>query len=127
MTPHPGQHWTFELLGGRLCLDFANTVSGCRGGDEERDRLGGYADLVDWARQAGALDEAQAPRLLAEAVRRPAEAATAFAEAIALREAIFQAFLALALGQELPAASLDRIDAALRSALAHRRLVRAEA
>ena len=46
--------WTFELLGGRLCLDFANTVSGMRGTDP-RDRLSDYLDLVAWGRQAGAI------------------------------------------------------------------------
>ena len=121
--PLQGQHWTFELLGGRLCLDFANSVSGLRGRADERDRLGRYADLVDWARQAGALDELQAKRLLAEADRRAAEAAAVLAEAIQLREAIFQAFVALAEGKTVPPASLARIDLALRGALAHRRLV----
>jgi predicted RNA-binding Zn ribbon-like protein len=126
-TTPPGSHWSFELLGGRLCLDFANSVSGFRGGHDERDRLADYAGLVDWARQAGALEEPEARRLLAEATRHPARAAAAFAEAIALREAIFQAFLALSQGRPLPAAPLGRIDAALQAAQAHRRLVRAGA
>jgi predicted RNA-binding Zn ribbon-like protein len=126
-TPLLGHHWTFELLGGRLCLDFANSVSGFRGGDDERDRLHGYADLVDWACQAGALDEPQAAPLLAEAARHPTRAVAAFADALALREAIFQGFLALARGKELPAPILARVDAAVRIAQAHRRLVRAGA
>jgi predicted RNA-binding Zn ribbon-like protein len=126
-TPLPSQPWSFELLGGRLCLDFANSVSGFRDSADERDRLQCYPDLVSWARQAGALDETSARRLVATAARRPAQASAAFAEAIALREAIFQVFLAQALGRDLPAAPLSVIDAALRAAQSQRRLVRAGA
>jgi len=125
-TTLQGRPWTFELLGGRLCLDFANSVSGFRGSDDVRDRLQGYPDLVSWARQAGALDEASARRLLATAARHPAQASAAFAEAIALREAIYQVFFARALGRDLPAAPLALIDAALRSAQSNRRLIRGD-
>ncbi len=118
-----GTEWTFELLGGRLCLDFANTVSGIREVDP-RDRLRSYADLVSWGRQAGALDEARARRLLAEAGRRSGDAEAAFREAIALREAIYRTFLAFAEGREPRRADLEALGAALGRALAHRRLVR---
>lgn len=117
--------WKFELLGGRLCLDFANTVSGIRGGDE-RDRLHDYADLVSWGRQTGAISSAQSERLLAEARRRPAHAAAAFRDAIALREAIYRLFLARVKGRAVQAADLEVLNAALARALAHRRLVPAE-
>lgn len=115
--------WTFELLGGRLCLDFANTVSGVRGSDP-RDRLGDHATLVDWGRQAGALEEAQARRLAAEGRRRPEEAARVFAEAIRLREAIYAIFLAFAREKEPGAEELAVLNEALGRALAHRRVVR---
>src|ERR1700694_2088837 len=42
----------FELVGGRLSLDFVNTVSGLRG-PEQREKLVAYADLLVWARAAG--------------------------------------------------------------------------
>ncbi len=117
--------WTFELLGGRLCLDFANTVSGSRETDA-RDRLRDYAGLLSWGRQAGAISEAQARRLLAEARRRPADAERAFREAIALREALYQVFLAFAQDREPGKAGLEAVNAALGRALAHRRIRRGE-
>jgi len=117
--------WTFELLGGRLCLDFANTVSGKRVTDA-RDRLHDYAGLLSWGRQTGAIGEAQARRLLAEARRRPADAEHTFREAIALREALYEVFLAFAQGRELGKAGLDAVNAALGRALAHRRIRRGE-
>jgi predicted RNA-binding Zn ribbon-like protein len=120
-----GTEWTFELLGGRLCLDFANTVSGKRVVDP-RDRLHDYADLVSWGRQARAVAEAQARRLLAEARRRPADAERVFREAIALREALYGTFLAFAQDREPRKADLDVLNAALGRALAHRRIRRGE-
>jgi predicted RNA-binding Zn ribbon-like protein len=120
-----GSGWTFELLGGRLCLDFVNTVSGKRVVNA-RDRLGGYPDLVSWALQAGAVRPPHARRLLAEARRRPADAERAFADAIALREAMHGVFYERAEGREPPRADLERVEGALRRALAHRRLVRGE-
>jgi predicted RNA-binding Zn ribbon-like protein len=114
----------FELAGGRLCLDFANTVSDIRGGPGERDRLPDYRVLVSWARQAGAIGEAQARGLLAEARRRPGDAAAVHREAISLREAIYRTFLAFAHGEEPPRADLEALSAALGRALSHRRILR---
>ncbi|HET6412803.1 MAG TPA: ABATE domain-containing protein [Anaeromyxobacter sp.] len=121
-----GSEWQFELLGGRLCLDFANTVSGKRVVDE-RDHLDGYEALVSWGRQAGAISEAQARRLLSEARRRPADAAAVFNAAIGLREAIYRTFLSFAQGSSPRQADLDAVSACLGRALSHRRLRRAGA
>ena len=63
----------FEPAAGRLCLEFANTVSGRRARAPE-DRLQGYADFVVWAGQVGALPLAQARALTRAARRQPAGA-----------------------------------------------------
>lgn len=115
--------WQYELLGGRLCLDFANTVSGLRGTDE-RDHLTDYAALVSWARQAGAVDEARARALLALARKQPAAAEAVFREAIPLREAIHRVFRAFAQEQEPARADLELVSGALGRALSHRRIRR---
>jgi predicted RNA-binding Zn ribbon-like protein len=52
---------------------------------------------VRWARHAGALDDAQAERLLG-AAGRPAAARTSVAAAVTLREAIYRVFAAIAHG-----------------------------
>jgi predicted RNA-binding Zn ribbon-like protein len=85
-----------DLVSGWLCLDFANTVEP-RCGPPERDHLHRYADLVAWARHAGALDDdAQAVELLRVAAERPAAAHAHFSRAIAMREAVYEAFAAVA-------------------------------
>jgi predicted RNA-binding Zn ribbon-like protein len=114
--------WVFDLSGGRLCLDFANTVGGMRG-VKPRDHLGSYADLVAFARQTDALGEAHARRLLAEARRRPRDAEAIFSDAVALREALYRVFLARARGGAPAPADLEVVSRALSRALGHRRIV----
>lgn len=113
----------FELTGGRLCLDFVNTVGGDRAA-EPRERLVRYGDLVAWARQAGAVDPGVAAALLAEARRRPADAEAVLLDGIALREALYRTFSALAQGRDPPEGDISRLSSALRPALCQRRLAR---
>jgi predicted RNA-binding Zn ribbon-like protein len=104
----------FELSGGALCLDFANTW-----GDRGRpasERLHGYADLLRFARQAGLLNERQAAALERRARRQVEEAERAFAAAVELREALYRLCSARAAGAELPDADLERLNAALAEA-----------
>ncbi len=115
----------FDLSGGRLCLDFANTLGGHRP-DAPREYLGTYADLIAWGRQAGALSEEQARLLLARAERRSADASATLARARALREAIYQLFAAVAAGAPADPADLDTLQAELSTALARARLVPGE-
>jgi len=119
-----GTEYLYELSGGRACLDFVNTVSGDRHAPAQRERLGDYAALLAWARQSGAIDASHARRLLAQARRRPGDAEAAHAEAIALREALFRLFLAVAEGREPAAQDLARLSSAAARASAHRRLER---
>jgi len=81
-----------------LCLDFVNTVS-WRTRAQPTERLTSYADLVAWSQGAGVVTEHTAQRLLEGATRHPASAAAAFKRAIALREAIYRIFSAVAGGR----------------------------
>ena len=110
------------MLGGELCLDFANTVEP-RLGDHRSDYLANYADLVRWARHAGSLSEEEARRLLLEAEDKPSEATTAWERAVALRETVYRVFSAVAEGEQPEASDLDVLTAAHREALAHYRVV----
>jgi predicted RNA-binding Zn ribbon-like protein len=123
-TAPTGTEHKYELTGGRLCLDFVNTVSGDRS-NEARERMATYADLLAWARQAGAVEEDHAGRLLAEARRRPAEADAVHREALDLREALYRIFTSLAEGGEPAATDLALLSDHLGRALAHRRIARA--
>ena len=109
-------------LGGRLCLDFVNTVDLLRG--QPLEHLRSYADLLTWSAQAGTLDarSRQARQLRAAAQARPAEAAVALADALALRDALQRAFTAIARGASSPAVDLDELKHAWLAALRRARL-----
>jgi predicted RNA-binding Zn ribbon-like protein len=111
----------FELTGGRLAVDFVNTVGGMRG-VVPKEHLHTYGDLVDFARQAGALDEARARRLLVEARRRPGEADSVLRASVLLREALFRIFLARARDTAPEAADVAAVSDAVARAFGHRRL-----
>lgn len=74
-------------IGGALALDFVNTVEWRGDPAAHGERLTSYGELAHWAGHAGAAPQAAVPALLAEAARRPAEAAAIVEEATRLREA----------------------------------------
>ena len=111
-----------SLLGGRLCLDFVNTVE--PGRDEVRDDyLRSYADLVAWGRHAGALTEDEAEGLRREAARRPEAARATLQDAITFREALYRLFAAAMEGSPPAAADMAICNDALAAALARARLI----
>lgn len=82
---------TFEMVGGRTCLDFVNTGSQRRNGPF-REKLSTYEDLLTWAEQADQLSGPDAEVLRRKAAVEPAQAAVVLERARALREAIYQVF-----------------------------------
>lgn len=115
------QEWIFELIGGRLCLDFVNTLSGKRG-VSPKERLHNYRDLVSWSRQVGIFDEAEAKALLAQAQRAPEQAERVYKEAIDLREALYRIFTAVSEQREPQAEDLAALNAVLVRSLGSQRL-----
>lgn len=83
------------LSGGRLCLDFANSLDD-RTEANPTDHLWSYQVLLDWSRHAGALTEAEERGLQAAARHDAAAASLALSTATAAREAIYTAFAAFA-------------------------------
>ena len=109
----------FEFDSGRLCLDFVNTL-GDRPEEEPREEdLHTYADLVAWGEAAGIASEDEAAELIREAARHPRNAHAAFAGAIALREAMYRLFSAIAARTEPPADDLALVNRAIAEATAH--------
>lgn len=106
----------FELSGGRLCLDFANTLSK-RLTSHPKELLASYGDLAAWSRQAGLVTEREAGVLIREAKRRPADAAAVLERATALREAIYRIFSAVAGEGPAGGGDLATLNAALSEAL----------
>lgn len=106
-----------ELVGGHLCLDFANTVS-THDAATDREYLAGYDDLVVWARHAGILTQPEAEALIHNAARQPGPAAAALGRAVALREMIYRIFSAFVEGREPGGMDLAALNAGLREASA---------
>jgi len=107
------------LVGGVLCLDFVNTVDRMTH-KPWVEHLTGYAELCAWSEHAGSLPQAQARALARRADERAARAV--LARALALREACYRLFLALAEGRASAAADLAALNAELGPALGHLRL-----
>ncbi len=122
MASGDGTEYVFELSGGRLCLDYVNTLSGSRAHPTER--LNSYRDLVSWGRQAGALGDREAQQLAQAAQRRPEEAARTLAEAVRFREALFRLFAAVASLRAPDQGDMAALNAMLGRALARQRIER---
>ena len=111
----------FELIGGRLCLDFCNTIIDRRSSLD--DRLETYADLVGWARRAGVLNSEEASRLTRLSTRSPTEALAIWQRAIRLREALTLIFGAVADGRRIRPGSLEVLNGELAGAMAQSQVV----
>lgn len=112
-----------KLYGGRLCLDFANTVEP-REAEPHKDSVPGYVELVAWARHAGAIDDATAKRLGEAAVGDHSAARASLAAAITLREAVYRVFAAIAHGAAPAPADLAALQRAYAEAMRHASLLR---
>lgn len=113
-----------ELIGGRLCLDFANTVSTRLEGG--REYLTSYVELVAWSQHAEALTVDEAGVLLHQAAGRTELAAAALEQAIVMRETIYRAFSEIAAGCDPEAADLAALNLALHEAFSHLEVVLAK-
>ena len=120
MTMTKNHERQFDLTAGRICLDFTNTLGGSR--EHPKEYLGGYEDLVAWSRQAGALTDGEARRLIREARQRPGDAAATLARAVTLREAIFGTFARVTEERPPEATDVAALNGALVRALPHLRI-----
>ena len=109
---------TITALEGRLCLGLANTVHP-RTGRHVTDTLTGYSDLVAWNCSIGLLTEDQEQYLLREMRADPEEARTTFERAVALREAIYRIFAAVAAGEASQLDDLHLMQRTFAEAMAH--------
>ncbi len=121
-----------SLVGGRLCLDLANTVAGWRGSRPPRDfepledRLLDYADLLAWAQRSGLLDQASVGALWRFARRGARDAAAVVARARGLRHAVYRTARRLIDRRTPVDADVEVILAEFRNARRHERLQASE-
>jgi predicted RNA-binding Zn ribbon-like protein len=107
---------TTSLLGGHPALDFVNTLdwrarAKADGGPEEM--LVSYAALLACIRRLGLIGTGTLAELERQARRRPKEAETVLAEALALREALHGLAQAMRLGKAARAADLAVLNRVL--------------
>ena len=89
---------TLELVGGALCLDFANTVNSRV--DTEYDYLTQYPDLVGWASKVGLLSPALTGQIQKRAKQDEQKANETLEKARRMRELIYRLFSNAASGSE---------------------------
>jgi predicted RNA-binding Zn ribbon-like protein len=89
----PREAEAHHLIGGALCLDFANTLYGHT--DAIHEYLYDYRDLVLWSRHVGILNQAEAGNLLSKWEQVPADTEAVFRQAVQLRETIYRIFASL--------------------------------
>jgi predicted RNA-binding Zn ribbon-like protein len=111
-----------HLIGGALCLDFANTLYG-HGETPIHEYLYDYGDLVLWSHHAGILEEQKAQLLLQEADQKPEESEAVFQRAIALRETLYRLFAYIAQARTPATTDLDQVHTAWKEALSHSHLI----
>ena len=113
-----------RLVGGRLCLDFVNTVDGRKDDSSPLgDKLEDYSDLVAWSRHSGIVTAAEAARLIKESKQKLATAHTVLRRAVALREALHRIFKAAMMERVPRSLDLETVNDELLKARKNERLI----
>lgn len=118
-----GRAGRLPLVGGALCLNFTNTVTGLHEGEHEHDHLRAYEHVVAWGVHAEAIQPGEARLLLRRAAEDGSAASRAHHRALALREVLHEVFAATAHRRPAPERALEALNAALAEALRHARLL----
>ncbi|HEY4932597.1 MAG TPA: ABATE domain-containing protein [Terriglobales bacterium] len=113
----------FDLSGGALCLDFANTVLKRNQPDRARDELSNYARLVGFAKQAKLLSPAKADFLAKRPLVKRLNVDRVLPAAMMLREAIYRVFSSVAAERPIAAKDVKLIEDFALDAWKHRRLM----
>lgn len=114
-----------RLIGGALCLDFANTLVG-HGAIPKHEYLMDYGDLVLWSRHTHLLAPPEAKSLIREAHRHPSQSLAAFKKALILRELIYRIFSAVAQNTHPKQRDLHQLNTARLESFQHSFIVQAE-
>jgi predicted RNA-binding Zn ribbon-like protein len=115
--------YQFDLTGGTLALDFANTISRRSVPERRAEHLGCFEDLLTFARQSGLISQSEEGELRAQGRKAGSQAERLLRKALHFREAVYRAFSKLASGKAIAAVDLAEINRFSSDALAHRRLM----
>jgi predicted RNA-binding Zn ribbon-like protein len=123
-----------KRVGGRLCLDFVNTVRARVSNPDRRrgrdyfdrtlgERLASYEALLAWSVVAGALPEDRARALRREAALRPGDAERVLRRGVLLRESLYRIFKSVIEGWTPEPVDLAVLNEEAGQARQHQRLV----
>lgn len=123
-----------KFVGGRMCLEFVNTVDAWTGGagpaDEHpygdialREKLVDYDSLVRWGRLASVLSAREASHLVKRAKSHSAEATAILNRALRLRRSIYRLMKSVLENWHPTPADVERLHGELALARTHERLV----
>ncbi len=112
-----------RLYGGRLPLDFVNSIEWRHASRDRGEYLLDYPGLLAWAVHVGVLDHERADVLGRRAVARPREADAVLARVVAVREALYGLVAAAALGRPAAEEDVEVVNAAVTEAAVRARLV----
>lgn len=111
-----------KFIGGRICLDFANTVHNFGSANPEDDLLD-YAAFISWAYQAGVLTQSETSERLRNAKVHPAQARAAISQIRNLRDSIFRTFSSASTGRHSYPTDLETINRILQTAILHSQII----
>jgi predicted RNA-binding Zn ribbon-like protein len=112
----------FELIAGPVCLDFVNTLDD-RFTNEPKELLKSYIDLARFAEDTQILHTEDVDRLFALSQEHPQPAQRALADAIEMREAMYQVFSAIVHKKSVPSSALRTLNQHIQGAAQHSQLV----
>ena len=90
-----------SLLGGRLCLDFVNTLD-WRGTEHPNEYLNTFQDLIIWSQHVGTISDHEADQVSQKAQTLSLEGTRILQDSVILREAIYRIFSSIAQGKSAP-------------------------
>jgi predicted RNA-binding Zn ribbon-like protein len=107
-----------KFIGGRICLDFANTVHNFGNADPEDD-LPNYTAFISWAYDAGVLTESETKQLKRTSKGQHASTMRVIRN---FRDSIFRTFSSAAAGKRAQSNDLEVINQLQHSAILHSRI-----
>jgi predicted RNA-binding Zn ribbon-like protein len=112
-------------LGGRLCLDFVNTLD-WRGTETPVEFLNTYPDLVVWSQHVGICTPAETRQLTKLANSQKEEARQACNRAVELRETIYRIFSTISRNRKPASRDLSDFNKYLSESMRASQIVRAK-
>ena len=112
-------------LGDDPCLAYANTLF-WRGRDQPTETLNDFSDLLKWLENTAGVSAASSRGIARWSRAHPVKAANVFADAVALREAMYRSFAAQAAAEYPRPTDFALLQRALAQAPARQRLAPAD-